>query len=131
MGGGSSNKRRQKPLKALKSRMKGGGGGGGGGEERGGKEDGGAVDPRSAKVRDDADGHLLYSKGDILDSRCTHAYTHAHTHTHTHCMFVLHDVCVPASILCVLCVSIASPMLLVSLCVCIYSITDACLCLSV
>jgi len=53
-----TSKRKHKPLKVLKSRGK---------EER-------REEPErtvAVKVRDDEDGHLIYHKGDQLESRCT------------------------------------------------------------
>ena len=63
----SANKRKTKPLKVMKGRSR-------GGEER--KPDAVAevtvTVPVNVKVRDDEDGHLVYRKGDLLESRCTY-----------------------------------------------------------
>lgn len=63
---GASTKRKHKPLKVLKARAvkeeK---------REEGVGKDRSKLGERAAvKVMDDADGHLVYHKGDTLDSRC-------------------------------------------------------------
>ena len=66
-GPSAASKRKHKSLKVLKVRS--------GKEDR--REEGGGKDRErigeraAVKVMDDADGHLVYHKGDTLDSRCT------------------------------------------------------------
>lgn len=60
----SKSRKHQKPLKALqKSRTE---------EKKEGVTELTVTVP--VKVRDDDDGHLIYKKGDLLDSRCTYTY---------------------------------------------------------
>ena len=63
----SITKRKHKPLKALRSR----GGGSTKHQEIADKRQSGTVEVEcTVKVRDDAEGHLIYHKGDLVDSRC-------------------------------------------------------------
>lgn len=63
----SITKRKHKPLKALRGR----GGGSTKHQDITDKRQSGTVEVEcTVKVRDDAEGHLIYHKGDLIDSRC-------------------------------------------------------------